>query len=119
MPTAAHVLQHNKKAWEREVQNGNPWTIPVSSEQISRARQGDFQLVLTPLRPIPPEWYPPLPGYHVLHPAGGGGQLAAGFHLIDFYEDISPEDKLSAFMPLFITTRALKPERSFICNSCL
>jgi len=72
MPTAAYILQNNKKAWEREVQNGNPWTIPVSSEQISRARQGNFQQVLTPVRPISPEWYPPLPGCRVLCLASGG-----------------------------------------------
>jgi len=65
--------------------------------------------MLTPVRPISPEWYPPLPGCRVLCLAGGGGQQAACFHLIDFYEDISPEDKLSAFMPLFFATLALKP----------
>jgi len=76
MPTAAQILQHNKKAWEREVQNGNPWTIPVTPEQIARARQGDFQLLLTPVRPIPPEWYPSLLGCRVLCLASGGGQQA-------------------------------------------
>lgn len=38
-----------------------------------------------------------------------GGQLAAGFVLTGFYEDIAPGDLLCNYIPTFIATRALKP----------
>ena len=38
-----------------------------------------------------------------------GGQLQAGFVLLDFYEDIDPENPLSQFTPLYIATHARKP----------
>ena len=37
------------------------------------------------------------------------GQTAAGFHIIDFYEDVMPKYRLSAYHPVYIATRALKP----------
>ncbi len=39
-----------------------------------------------------------------------GGQLEAGFHLIGFYEDVWEFEKISELLPLFIATRALKPQ---------
>ncbi len=69
------VLSHNRAAWKREVEKGNIWTKPVSSAEIAAARRGDWQIVLTPLKPIPPTWFPPdLHGRDVLCLASGGGQ---------------------------------------------
>ncbi len=45
------VRQHNRLAWNKQVENGNPWTIPV-----------------------PHEWFPALSGCDVLGLASGGGQ---------------------------------------------
>jgi SAM-dependent methyltransferase len=38
-----------------------------------------------------------------------GGQMRAGFHLIDLYEDGSPKSPLSNYHPIYIASRALKP----------
>ena len=43
---------------------------------IAAARRGDWQLVLTPTRPVPREWFPKLAGEAVLCLASGGGQQA-------------------------------------------
>ena len=32
------VLLHNREAWNRQVEFGNEWTIPVSPEQVAEAR---------------------------------------------------------------------------------
>jgi len=53
MGTPEHVLKHNRKAWDREASNSNPWTFPVSPESVARARQGDWQILLTPTKPVP------------------------------------------------------------------
>ena len=39
-----------------------------------KARQGDWQIVLTPLIPVPIDWFPQLKGADVLCLASGGGQ---------------------------------------------
>ena len=68
------IRVYNRQAWNREVERGNPWTIPVSPEVISAARRGDWGLLLTPTKPVPREWFPSLPGRDVLCLASGGGQ---------------------------------------------
>ena len=69
------IRAYNRDAWDREVQAGNQWTIPVSPESIQAARQGAWHIVLTPLIPVPDEWFPqPLAGKNVLCLASAGGQ---------------------------------------------
>jgi len=68
------IREHNRKAWNRRVADGNEWTIPVSTEEIERARRGEWRLLLTPTRPIPVDWFPAPDGADVLCLASGGGQ---------------------------------------------
>ncbi len=68
------VREYNRRAWDAEVERGNRWTVPVTDEIIERARQGDWQVVLTPVKPVPREWFPPLSGLRVLGLAASGGQ---------------------------------------------
>ncbi len=68
------IVQYNRKAWTNEVEKQNIWTIPVSSEQIERARAGDFEMVLTPTKPVPKDWFGDIKGKKVLCLASGGGQ---------------------------------------------
>jgi SAM-dependent methyltransferase len=70
------IRSHNRAAWDKQVQKGNPWTIPVSSEDIAAARQGHWQIILTPTKPVPKDWFPHLEGCEVLCLASGGGQQA-------------------------------------------
>ena len=68
------ILDYNQRAWDRQVERGNPWTVPVTAEEVARARTGDWRIVLTPTKPVPAEWFPPLDGLDVLCLASGGGQ---------------------------------------------
>jgi SAM-dependent methyltransferase len=97
------IVQYNKKAWDREVENGSPWSIPVTHRQIEDARQGNFKIILTPCKPVPRSWFPELKGCRLLCLASGGGQqgpllAAAGARVTVF--DNSPrqlaQDKLVA-----------------------
>ncbi len=65
---------HNREFWDREVEKGNVWTRPVGPEIIAAARRGDWHIVLTPTKPVPRNWFPPLEGRRVLCLASGGGQ---------------------------------------------
>lgn len=70
-----NVLDHNRLAWDKEVENANPWTIPVDTETVAKARHGDWQILLTPTIPVPRDWFPVnLADIEVLCLASGGGQ---------------------------------------------
>jgi SAM-dependent methyltransferase len=97
------IRAYNREAWNRQVAEGNPWTIPVSSEVVAAARRGEWSILLTPSIPVPRAWFPPLAGADVLCLASGGGQqgptlAAAGAHVTVF--DNSPrqlaQDRLVA-----------------------
>jgi SAM-dependent methyltransferase len=70
------IREHNRIAWDREVERGNQWTVPVSKAVIAAARQGQWEIILTPSKPVPREWFPDLKGLDVLCLASGGGQQA-------------------------------------------
>jgi len=68
------IRTHNRTAWDKQVENENQWTLPVSAEVIEAARQGNWDVLLTPSKPVPQEWFPPVVGADVLCLASGGGQ---------------------------------------------
>lgn len=68
-------VAHNRAAWDREVDADNEWTQPVDSAVITRARLGDWSVVLIGYEATPREWFPSdLTGVAVLCLASGGGQ---------------------------------------------
>jgi len=88
------VRKLNRKAWDTQVAKNIRWTVPVSPEEIAAARRGEWQIVLTPTRPVPRVWFPELSGSRVLCLASGGGQqgpilAAAGARVVVF--DNSPK----------------------------
>jgi SAM-dependent methyltransferase len=70
------IVSHNREAWDRQVAEGNRWTLPVGPDEIAAARRGDWSIVLTASKPVPRDWFPPLQGCRVLCLASGGGQQA-------------------------------------------
>jgi SAM-dependent methyltransferase len=68
------IRRYNALAWDKAVERESEWTIPVTPAQIEQARQGVWQIVLTPTKPVPPHWFPPLVDADVLCLASGGGQ---------------------------------------------
>jgi SAM-dependent methyltransferase len=68
------IRTYNRDAWDRQVRAGNRWTVPVGPEETAAARRGHWEVLLTPTRPVPRDWFPPLFGLDVLCLASGGGQ---------------------------------------------
>lgn len=92
--SASEVRTYNSRAWDKAVERESEWTVPVTSRIIAAARHGDWQIVLTPEKPVPRAWFPPLVGLDVLGLAAGGGQqgpilAAAGARVTIF--DNSPQ----------------------------
>src|SRR5262245_29246068 len=72
---AVDPVAHNRRAWDLQVEQGNEWSRPVSSEVIARARAGDWSVVLIGYQPVDRDWFPAdLAGRDVLCLASGGGQ---------------------------------------------
>lgn len=85
------VRTYNRTAWNNQVTNGNRWTVPVSSAAIEAARRGEWEIVLTPIKPVPRAWFGALEGANVLCLASGGGQqgpvLAAAGARVTVYDN--------------------------------
>ncbi len=71
--TKPEIREHNRIAWDALAAEGNRWTLPVSPEEIDAARRGQWEIVLTPTKPVPREWLN-VEGKQVLCLASGGGQ---------------------------------------------
>ena len=70
---------YNREAWDRQVESGNEWTVPVESDVIEAARRGEWTVLLTETKPVPRAWFPKMAGADVLCLASGGGQQAPVF----------------------------------------
>ena len=71
-----NVQEYNSVAWDKQVESGISWSIPVSSEIIEKARRDDWEIILTPQRSVPREWFGNVKGKDILCLASGGGQQA-------------------------------------------
>lgn len=70
------IAQYNRLAWDKQVSKGNRWTVPVSHDAVAAAREGRWEVVLTPQKAVPKSWFPAIQGLSVLCLASGGGQQA-------------------------------------------
>jgi SAM-dependent methyltransferase len=73
------VRRYNREAWDRQVESGNEWTVPVGPEIIEAARRDEWSVVLTETRSVPRAWFPEMADADILCLASGGGQQAPIF----------------------------------------
>ena len=85
------IRSYNRTAWDYQVESENPWTVPVDAQTIAAAREGRWEILLTPTIPVPRDWFPALEGADVLCLASGGGQqgpvLAAAGARVTVYDN--------------------------------
>ncbi|MCL2092836.1 MAG: class I SAM-dependent methyltransferase [Treponema sp.] len=99
----------NAQAIDRWVGKGWIWGIPMGPEEFARAKAGDWKVLLTPLKPVPQEWFLPflkegsLKGTRLLGLASGGGQqmpvfsaLGAECTVLDYSERQLESERLVA-----------------------
>ena len=70
------VIEHNRRAWNRESRDGSEWCAPVAPDVIRAARDGIWSVILTPNKSVPPDWLGDIRAKRVLCLASGGGQQA-------------------------------------------
>ncbi len=78
--------QFNRTGWDAWANADGRWSVPVDEDVIARARKDDWDVLLTPSKTVPREWFGDIAGKDLLGLASGGGQqcptfAAAGAHV--------------------------------------
>lgn len=74
---ALHPLNYqavNAETIDRWIEEGWEWGVPITHETYEAARGGEWDVLLTPTKPVPHAWFGDLRGKRVLGLASGGGQ---------------------------------------------
>ena len=72
----------NKETIDRWVEEGWMWGKSTSHEEYLEAKQGNWNVLLTPTVCVPHEWFGDLKGKKILGLASGGGQQMPIFHAL-------------------------------------
>lgn len=64
----------NAKTVDKWCQEGWVWGQPIRHETYQQAKQGKWDVLLTPTVNVPHAWFPPFKGLKILGLASGGGQ---------------------------------------------
>lgn len=68
-------VKANSEIWDIRAENNDIWSIPVTSEAVELAKNGIWNIVLTPSKTVPMDWFPnEIKAKKVLCLASGGGQ---------------------------------------------
>ena len=91
----------NAATIERWIEEGWEWGKPISHEVFLQAKEGNWDVVLTPTKNVPHHWFGDLKGKKVLGLASGGGQqmpifaaLGAECTVLDYSEKQLESEKL-------------------------
>lgn len=69
----------NSKVIDSWCRDGWEWGTPIDHETFLRAKEGDWNVLLTTTKPVPHSWLGDLKGKRILGLASGGGQQMAVF----------------------------------------
>ena len=64
----------NAQAIDRWIRDGWEWGVPIAHQAYLDTLAGNWDVVLTPTKPVPKAWFGDLKGKRVLGLASGGGQ---------------------------------------------
>ena len=64
----------NAATIDRWIEEGWEWGKPITHEAYLKAKEGEWDVLLTPTKPVPHEWFGDLRGKKILGLASGGGQ---------------------------------------------
>ncbi len=93
----------NAQVIDRWIEEGWEWGVPITHEIYENAKNGGWDVVLTPTKPVPHSWFGDLKGKKVLGLASGGGQqmpifaaLGAECTVLDYSEKQLESERLVA-----------------------
>lgn len=93
----------NAQTIDRWIEEGWEWGIPISHDEYIKATEGEWDILLTPTKFVPHEWFGDLKGKKVLGLASGGGQqmpifagLGADCTVLDYSEKQLESERMVA-----------------------
>ena len=93
----------NARTIDRWITEGWEWGKPIGHEVYEKALSGEWDVLLTPMRPVPHAWFGDLHGKKVLGLASGGGQqmpifaaLGAACTVLDYSESQLESERMVA-----------------------
>ena len=93
----------NASTIDRWIEEGWEWGVPIDHETYLKALSGEWDVLLTPTKPVPHEWFGGLKGKKLLGLASGGGQqmpifaaLGADCTVLDYSEKQLESERLVA-----------------------
>ncbi len=93
----------NASTIDRWIEEGWEWGVPIDHETYLKALSGEWDVLLTPTKPVPHEWFGGLKGKKLLGLASGGGQqmpifaaLGADCTVFDYSEKQLESERLVA-----------------------
>ena len=93
----------NAATIDRWIEEGWEWGIPIEHDAFAKAQAGEWNVLLTPTKFVPHEWFGALKGKKVLGLASGGGQqmpifaaLGAECTVLDYSEKQLESERMVA-----------------------
>lgn len=93
----------NSKVIDKWVEDGWEWGQAISHEVYEKAKNNEWQVLLTPTKPVPKEWFCEMKDAKILGLASGGGQqmpiftaLGAKCTVLDYSEKQLQKERLVA-----------------------
>jgi SAM-dependent methyltransferase len=93
----------NAKTIDRWIEEGWEWGIPITHNDFIKAKNGEWNVLLTPTKYVPKNWFPELKNKKLLGLASGGGQqmpifsaLGACSTVLDYSDKQLASEKLVA-----------------------
>ena len=98
------VEEVNRQFWNNRVLDGSSsYTQPVSSEEVQKAKEGEWSIRVAPVKAVPKAWLGDVTGVDLLCLASGGGQQApilaaagANVTVLDISDEQLNQDKFVA-----------------------
>jgi SAM-dependent methyltransferase len=75
----------NSQTIDRWIEEGWEWGVPITHEEYIKAKNGEWDVLLTPTKNVPKEWFPNLKNKKLLGLACGGGQQMPVFSALGAY----------------------------------
>ena len=100
---AVNYTDINSKTIDQWAENGWEWSIPITHEEYVKAVNGEWNVLLTPTKFVPKDWFPDMKDKKLLGLACGGGQqmpvfsaLGACCTVLDYSEKMLANEKMVA-----------------------
>jgi SAM-dependent methyltransferase len=82
---AVDYTDKNSEAIDKWVEDGWKWGIPITHKEYVKATRGEWDVLLTPQKSVPKEWFPDLKNKKLLGLASGGGQQMPVFSALGVF----------------------------------